>query len=483
MVMRGIQEFIKSFAEKEGLSLKALSDKLGYKSRTSLDRILASQATPDSVRKLERLLLNTFKPDETEANELHESVQVTIHGEEKYRAMKQMWVFVRGESAEERTELHIENAVNGQEIDLKARYGGAETPVSITVVNGQYVSGLFYLLGELLKNENITVSHYLYSNDDGARTVSSVCSVMPVFYEKNYFGYVRQGEREQNTGLNEADFMIVERENRNTDLIWLTGADTGVLMEVPGTADLPKKLGLKQEDYTTIKRTYFSCTALEDYIQYSKDYAALERGHAILKIKPDVGVDQIPTWVLRQAMLEGNAPKDETFMAVLNALTAIYQKRYDDTYSKRKNACTIFKRSAFQQFARTGRTSDHFWGMRPYTPQERIAVLQDLVKRQETNPYVHYYFLKDDDLLRDVEISYYEGIGLLILPSDTDYNLPEGHSEVLVTHPEMLELYREFYSEVLLCDCVCTEQETVRFLNELIREVVHAEETGKGQET
>lgn len=472
-----IQEYIKTFAEKEDLSLKALSDRLGYKSRTSLDRILTAQATPDSVRKLERLMLNTFKMGKTDAKELHESVLVSIYGEEKYRAMKQMWVFVRGESAEQRSAVHISDAFSGEEVDLKARYANSDAPISITVVNAQYVSGLFYLLEELLHNENITVLHYLYSNDDGARTVSSVCSVMPIFYEKNYFGYTRERSSAQETGLNEADFMVVQRGSEDTDLIWLTGADRGVLMETPGTADdLPRKLGLRKEAYVPIKRTYFSCTALDDYIQYSKDYAALERGNAILKIKPDVGVDQIPTWILRQAMLEGSIPRDEAFMQLLSALEEIYQKRYEDTYAKHKSAHTIFKRSAFQKFARTGKTSDHFWAMRPYTPQERIAILQDLVRRQATNPYVHFYFLKDESVLRDVEIAYYEGVGMLILPSDTDYNLPKGHSEVLVTHPEMLALYREFFSEVLLRDFVYSTQETVRFLNELICEVAHVEE-------
>ena len=50
-------------------------------------------------------------------------------------------------------------------------------------------------------------------------------------------------------------------------------------------------------------------------------------------------------------------------------------------------------------------------------------ILGDLLKQQNENPYLHTYFLKDDATLRDVEIAYYEDVGMLILESDTDYNL------------------------------------------------------------
>ena len=109
--------------------------------------------------------------------------------------------------------------------------------------------------------------------------------------------------------------------------------------------------------------------------------------------------------------------------------------------------------------------------MRPYTLKEREVILSELLKQQQDNPYVHFYFLKDDATLRDVEIAYYEGEGMLILDSETDYNLEQGHSEVLITHERMLSLFKEFFMNQLLQEYVCTEPETVDFLRHLIFEV------------
>ena len=60
---------------------------------------------------------------------------------------------------------------------------------------------------------------------------------------------------------------------------------------------------------------------------------------------------------------------------------------------------------------------------------------------------------------------------MLILESDTDYNLEQGHSEIMVTHQEMLNLYREFFMNVLIQDYVYPESETCKFLRTLIEEV------------
>ncbi len=227
--------------------------------------------------------------------------------------------------------------------------------------------------------------------------------------------------------------------------------------------------GVNQENYLSIKRTYFECTAFEDYIKYSEDYAALERNHAIWKIKPDICVDQIPAWILKKAVREGPIPQDEQFASVLDALEEIYRKRFENTYSKRKHAYNIHKRNAMYKFALTGKTTDHFWGMRPFTPKERIIILSEILKQQVVNPYVHMYFLRDDAAIRDVEIAYYEGVGMLILESDTDYNLEDGHSEIMITHQEMLNLYREFYMEVLIREYVYPESETCNYLRYLLK--------------
>lgn len=477
--MYDIREYIQKITFKENLSLKELSAALGYKSRTTLDRILKEDATPAAIRKLEQALIDTFSLTADEKAALHEAAQITIYGAEKYLVSKKMWDFVQGIPPAQTERLCIKDARNGSEIDLPRRYA-ASSHVQAIVINCQYIVGLFSIMKALLQRGNTAVDHYMYVDKDSVRTVSAVNLLMTIFYERGYSGYVRHRAYQQGTsldcGLNEADVAAITWLDANgkseTDLIWFTSPESGTLLEVDGLSEsFFKQVGLDKQDYTPIKRTYFEYSAFSNYIKYSEDYAALERNRAIWKIKPDIGVDQIPGHILRDAVLGGDMPHDDQFLEVLSALEEVYKKRYKNTYAKRKHAFTIYKRGAMRRFALTGTTSDHFWGMRPYTLTERIVILSDLLKQQNENPYVHSYFLKDDATLRDVEIAYYEDEGMLILESDTDYNLEQGHSEIMVTHQEMLNLYREFFMNVLIQDYVYPESETCKFLRTLIEEV------------
>lgn len=482
--MVDVREYIRNILFQENLSLSELSKILGYKSRTSLDRILNANTRPESIRKLEQALLKAFSLTSDEKRALHEAVQVTIYGKERYLATQKMWDFVQGVQSAQEEDLTIVDGQSGCTVDLYHRYaeGGS---VHMIVVNCQYIAGLFALMKKLLQREDMAVAHYMYVNKDNVRTISAVNSLMTVFYERGYDGYVRHGESSGkgglDCGLNEADMLITmwrdADETERMDMVLFSDSASEVLIEAkcPGKNFL-ERTGLDRRYYTSIKRTYFECSAFEDYIQYSSDYAALERNHAVWKIKPDVGVDQIPAWILKKAIQDGPIPQDEQFSQTLDILTEIYQKRVENTYSKRKHSFIIYKRGAMHRFAMTGKTTDHFWGMRPYTPKERIAILSELLKHQLENPYVHLYFLKDDAALRNAEIAYYEDIGMLILESDTDYNLEEGHSEIMITHQEMLRLYKKFYMEVLIRDCVYPESETcsgLRNLIEMVRQLDH----------
>ena len=465
--MQDIRQYLKQLADREGLSLKGLSDLLGYKSRTSLDRILKDSAKPESIRKLEQLLPGRFELTQDEREALHSAVRVSIYGAEKCRAMQYMWHFVQG--TRERPEQMKSRMADGTAVDLYTRYAGAKQ-VKISLVNGQYMSGLFVLLGKLLQLGNTQVEHFIHVDHNSARMVRSVCSLMPIFYEQNYSIYVRREPEKDESGINGADMFIAQWYDNalHTDMVYLMGTCEAVVLSLnDAPATLPEQLGFVKDRYEPAKRSYFTSS---DYITYSRDYAALERGRSIWKIKPDIGVDQIPTHILRQALLEGGMEKDGQFDEILPALTAIYRRRYEDACTKHKHCYTIFKKGAFRRFVLSGRTSDHFWGMRPYTIGERIEILQALLDQQKNNPYMHICFLKDDATLRDAEISCYDGVGILILPSDTDYNLARGHAEVMVAHEGVMALFREFFREILLRDYVTSAQESVRYLSELIRE-------------
>ena len=477
--MMNMESFINGIMQDHELTLSGLTKLLGYKSKTSISRIMEGTVRPDSITKFAGELRRAMELSEEEQAALTEAEQVSIYGRERYLANQALWRFLQGrERSDQDTDLQVFSGMTGKVVDLHRRYDGSAS-LRLTIVNCQYISGLFASARRLLQRKNVSVDHFMYVDEDDARTIDSMSTLMPVFYEKGYMGYVRMktrmGEGEPDCGINEADFLIVEwleDEKARTDLILFTGMDRAVLFETGRfDGEALRRAGLDRSAYLPIKRNYFERSAFEDYLQYSRDYAALERDHAVWKLKPDIGVDQIPAWILKKAVQEGPMPQDEAFARVLDQMERVYQKRFENTFSKRRHAYTIYKRDAMYRFAMTGRTSDHFWMMRPFTPEERILILSGLLAQQQRNPFIHSFFLLDDSTLRDVEIACYQDEGMLILDSGTDYNLEQGHSEVMITHRRMLELYKDFFMNVLLQSYVHTEKEFCDYLQYLIHEI------------
>lgn len=480
--MQDLQEYIRKFMEHQGLSVTALSEKLGYKSKTSLERILSGASRKRSLDRFEEVMVETFSLSHAEQASLQQAKQVTLYGREEFRMNQEMWAFVQGQTGAANVKMHITQG--SADVSLEDRYAHQEK-MQITVINCQYVPGLLALLGQLLTRPEIRVCHYLSDNGDSVRLVAAVSMLQGLFYRKNYEAYTasspEQAQTGRHSGVNDADialFQYADSQGRRVeDIVIFHTSESGRLMQLPaGNPSFMPLLGLDGQISTPLKRTYFERSAFEDYVSYSRDYAALEYNHATWKIKPDFGVDQIPVPIMLASLLRGVASNPDTpvepgFFDVLKELEYVYTRRVENTFTKKKHAYTIFKRNALRRFALTGRTADHFWMMAPYTVQERISIFQQLLDQQLHNPYIHMVLLKNNDALRDIEIAYYEGVGMLFLEANTDYKLDEDHTEVLISHPEMLANYRRFYMDVLMQDYASPESETCRFFREIISEL------------
>ena len=480
--MSEMRQYVESFIRNRDLSLAKLADQLSYKSKTSIERIMDDNTRESSVIRFEQSMNQFFDLTEEEKSDLHRAIQITLHGKPNYLAQCEMWNFIQGNNLSSSRDVQIVEAMTGRSSPLLQLYSGM-SQLHITLLNCPYVS-LYTSLQKLLSQDDTTVDHYIYVNTDNARTIYAMNILMPIFYLRGYKGYsYTQNDvsaPQLPKGLMEADVMVCSYTDNcgeaHEDLIVFHEPDVGTRITSHETCEIFRHLlNLNQAQYSPIKRTYFECSAWDDYVRYSRDYAALERNRTIWKIKPDIGVDWIPTPILAAALSEGPIPHDENFNAVYSELYEIYSRRVQNSFSKRKHAYTVLKKGAMQKFMLTGKTTDHFWAMRPYTWEERIAILSLLLEQQRSNPYFHLFFLKTDHLIRDAEIACFEDVGILILEANTDYNLEKGHSEVMLSHGEMMHLFKDFFMTELIRKHTYPENESQSILQQLIEECkIHA---------
>lgn len=466
--------FVAQLMAARGITTGELTELLGYRSKTSIARIVKEEAHQRSVEEFAARVRDIMNLSPAENEEL-EALLESSKWQSDYQASREMLAFLKGSPVHGDVCLEMANARGN--VDLVNRYKDS-VKIEITLLNSSYVP-IFGVLGALIWQKNAHVRHYILVDDNTAKTIRSVNAMLTVFYETGYEGYVCQREDSdplsQHYGIDNSDIMLVSYVAGDgqsmEDLIVFDRPDHGVVSAgVAGTYHSVVQLDFSS--YIPIKRSYFECAALEDYAQYSRDYASLEYNRPVYKIKPDIGVDYIPADLMGKAVREGPWAEDENMRPIIKEilpeLIEIYEKRVQNTFEKHKPAHTVMKTRAMRRFACTGKTTDHFWGMRPYTPSERKRIFTLLLKEYERNPFFNLYFLKDNDFLRDVEIAYYEGIGMLILESGTDYNLAEGHSEILITHPEFLRLYKDYFLKNLIKNHVLSREQTCQFLRECI---------------
>ena len=153
---------------------------------------------------------------------------------------------------------------------------------------------------------------------------------------------------------------------------------------------------------------------------------------------------------------------------LIEGLREIQLKRWRNFDEKHRVTHTIFTYEAMRTFAMTGRQSDHFFAMRPYTPLERKAILLNLRKWLTNNPYFTYYFFKPGVHPVQHEIGMYEGKGVLLTKGNTGYKLDGDHTEALITQDEFCKRFKDYFLRRLLVHEVTSPAETLRLTDELI---------------
>ena len=210
----------------------------------------------------------------------------------------------------------------------------------------------------------------------------------------------------------------------------------------------------------------------EVYLEYTRQYAAMEENCAIFSIKPDVHFNCIPSDVLEQAILEGFAQAGlaagPELHALVEALKAIHDRRFANMMNKRKPTHLVYSLPIMERFMRTGVLSDHFFLQRAYTVEERRRIIRVLLDAMREKPYFNVHFLRQEVSPLRYEISHYDGRGVLLMDAYTGYDLWADHSEAFITLPAFMDSFKRFFQDEFLVHYVMSRAETIREMERLL---------------
>ena len=148
-------------------------------------------------------------------------------------------------------------------------------------------------------------------------------------------------------------------------------------------------------------------------------------------------------------------------------LVEIHNVRFENMHRKTQPSYFIHSQEAMRRFARTGHLSDHLFGMRDFTPEERIRILTQILQSCRENPAFHMRFLLEDSRMSEYEFISFADLGVQISSAYTDYHAAY-HKEALVTLSSFTQAFEDYYMNTLLPDHCLSEEESLAFLQSLI---------------
>lgn len=472
--MQSIREFVQKLQKSRGMTQAELAKCIGYKSQTSLVRIVQETANEESLHKFVRMLRSA--PDiyltAAESAQLDLIVEKRMLSADDYAAMESMRRLLQ-ENKPAAEEIWLVCGGGDERITLREHYARCSR-LHMTLLNCEKVH-IIPALAAMMEQSDLQVNHYLYAEDTLAHLAEVLRVVRPVLHEKNYAGFLCKGEAgaEMPQGLVTADLLLSEyldaQGEWKHDVVAFTKPNEGVLAEFDGPMTAMQPLmDMVLAGAQPLRSDALVQTGQDDYLAYVRFCSDLEKDRAVYRLKPDFGIEQVPVSIWQKALEEGPLGENEEIRAIVKELVQLSQLRHRNALEKKQPTCHVLKSRAVWNFVRTGRLSDQFWGFRALTWEERLEVLQLLLRQQMNNPWFNLMLFKDDDAVCDDEVILYDDLALFIIKPGTDYSSCGDHAETMVTNKDVLKVFKHYYQDSILQFHVRTESETRMFLVELI---------------
>ena len=216
--------------------------------------------------------------------------------------------------------------------------------------------------------------------------------------------------------------------------------------------------------------------ANEDLISLSINFLGHELNRATYAFTSDISLHQIPSDIaiaaLREKGLFANAHLDELIVRLL----PIHEQRHKNFYCKKKPTYSIITIEGCRRFLNTGYTTDHFYGFRAFTREERIAIFSLILENAESNECFIPLLFKNPHPHFRYHIECYEKLGVSFDLRTTNYDIANGYHSVFLMIPEFTQQYLSFYLHTLVKEKCYSAEKSLALLREMYQTYVEKNE-------
>ena len=440
--METLSQCLYAWMEEEDLTVAQVTERLGFKSKTSVFRLLHGQSNYRSCEQVCQLLMPEL--DRPWQERFRQALRVEKSGPRRYA---------------------IFQALNRCFFPEKS----GRAPMPRTEITGPLEGGAVTLLGSLGDHTRLLVDTLLAESE---KTQIEHCLTVSLLLDKPEF---LESMIAHMTDLRYRALLLPEEQAARLPwnlALWTSPERTYMALANTGRVTWhPVDAEAAHEVHTALDRLeptpLYSYDTLEtgsDYISFTEAAYQMEYNRRAVILKPTPGMQMLPADVVESTFRDFLSANFDAVVTSRETLIYTFEKRVKNFYQRKQPTTLLLSAEAMHQFARTGVMSDQFYAFRPYTKSERVRIMTALDALAEKK-LVTLHFLTGQ--VSSFSFEAYENRGVLIYPSDTCYNTRLAqYRELFLPGQAAFELFDAYAAE----QCRQNSQpHTAAFFDELIR--------------
>lgn len=466
MALQTFGECLRAWMRDRGCTNARLAQLTHEKSGTTISRLLHDQCTAQRCAAYLDTLLACV-PDITpeEAAAFRRSVDVTRFGKPQYRANQ---VFLRLMTDAQGIAPAVGTVCDEALLRLLLPWTG-DGPCEVLCF-GCFDARVLGTLGALLRQVQspLTITHY-FVEELHADLIFLLEHTLLMLGDARYqLISFRSGSDLRPSGVAMQDALLLRNAEGGTRLILPVSGGSPLVKDFPPDSDLFGfyRQALKADEARQHRYSSdFGQGSAVDFVAFLTSCLHYESNRSVFHLKPDLGTEYMPVGIVRDNFQTWVAAHPE-YASVSDHLVALYTRRHQNLYEKKRPHMLVMSKDAMVSFARTGRTADHPFCLRPFTPEERADILDDLIRQAERSAHFIPLVLRDPAAMPQHQLIAYDDLGLLICDARTDYSL-DGYSEVFLRSPLVAAQFKTFLLDAVCRDMAESPTESLNFLRSL----------------
>lgn len=480
-------EVLKRFMKERNISSVQVAHKLGYKSHTSVIRLLNGQVNHSAVNEFMRRLTLTdgLLLTADEHAELMRALESSRFDADVLAGLESLWKYLFS-ATEYEPDISFKLFQEEQSAVMLTAKQLCETLQSakrmeIDIFDCCYEPFFAFLSRCLPETDGKSViRHYMHLNSSAAEPIRAmICAAMMTRYRK-YEGMARMNTAAPTTGSKWAPAFLADKA-----FIWIADGESQCLYIIHAVPQEPYCVYCIQDarqyrrmfavwtegyknSYVNIRTHYLYPEISENLLLLSQRLLFMEENRSQRTYRPALCFNHLAPELIEAPVVKLlGIPSDSP---VVESLRDIHRRRYMNAFTMQAPAWLVLTVDGMWQMAQTGYLPDHIKGMEPLSTSALIRSYQDLADAADRNPFFHFNFFLDDTPMHRLMISSYEGIGAYFIdPAGPMDPQPEGFYEAVLPAEDFYKVYTLFFDQVLIGRHTYSEDESKRILNEMIR--------------